>query len=119
MESLATFLGVSQAPTENKGQEPEAPPLDDLSPQDFCRMILRSQEYRLSVLQRIKLGTLPPGIERWLWDTAAEARPPTSPLEAWTLEQLEERTMMLVEAARRLRLSNPPEETPSGGDSVH
>jgi hypothetical protein len=66
MNSLAEFLGVNDADT----RESPAALADDLTPQQFALAIIHSPEYRASILDRIKLGTLPPVIERWILDTA-------------------------------------------------
>jgi hypothetical protein len=67
-QSLADVLGVPDP------QQPERPvgdpPLEHLTAQEFCRAILRTPQYRESLLRRILCDELPPGIEAMLWDRA-------------------------------------------------
>lgn len=68
VQTLADFLGTDQP-------APAAPePLLELSVKDFCKGILRSREYRQSVLDRITLGTLPSAVELRFYDYA-EGKP--------------------------------------------
>lgn len=67
MKSLAEHLGVVDP------QRPEEPAVDvseHVSIQEFCRGVLRSREYRESILRRVRLDTLPSAIETLLYHYA-------------------------------------------------
>ena len=67
-QSLADLLGV-QDPVHP--ERPVAdPPSEDITPQQFCRNVLQSVQYRESLLRRILVDELPPNIEAMLWDRA-------------------------------------------------
>lgn len=64
-QSLAEFLGSDNLPAAAAEPEP-----CEMSVKDFCRGVLASREYRLSVLNRITLGTLPSAVECKMYDYA-------------------------------------------------
>lgn len=126
-QSLADFLGV-QDPV-----QPELPvqpaPSPKLTVKDFCRSVLSSAQYRESLLRRVIMDELPPAVECMMWDRAwgkvvekVEFKDTTDPLEDFTIEQLEDRAMKLMEVARRLRTGRSEESVEREGQvdrSVH
>lgn len=110
MKSLADVLGVAD-PTlapENR-TEPDIDP-DSMSAKQFATAILTSRQYRESLLRRIIMDELPPGIEAKLMDYAwgkpvdrVEVEDKTKRLEDYSVDQLEERALYLAEVARRMR----------------
>lgn len=116
MESLAQFLGLSGTMAGN--DLPEAPQeksrVAGLSGPAFSRAVIASQEYRQSILDRVKLGSLAPAVECRLLDHAfgkpadhVEISDPTS-LENQSVEQLEARALLLAALARNLRKQSDP-----------
>ncbi len=71
MQSLAEFLGTHR--TEDESLEPTE--LPQLTVKDFCRGVLESCEYRQSVLDRVRLGSLPPAVELMMYARAYGAVP--------------------------------------------
>lgn len=76
MKSLAEHLGIADTappepvdPTEMTDAD-----IETMSVQDFCRGVLRSRDYRRSLLQRVRLGELPSAIEALLYHYA-EGKP--------------------------------------------
>ena len=120
MESLAHFLGVPEygAPAD---AEPARPFDQSITIRDFCRGVLRSRDYRLSILQRIRLGSLPPAVEIAMYHYAegkpverveVEDKTPHA-LQDMSIEQLEERALRLLDMARGLRSRSEDSRTPS------
>lgn len=79
----------------------------------ISRLLLNSEEYRLSLVNRIITGTLPSAIECKLWDYAygkpiekVEVKDTTNQLENYTPEELEARALFLAETARRIRMND-------------
>jgi hypothetical protein len=67
-QSLADLLGV---PDPANPDRPVAdPPPEKQTVQEFCKNVLRSREYRESLMRRILTDDLPPQIEMMLWDRA-------------------------------------------------
>lgn len=125
MESLASFLGVRD-PAMPDAPEPRA--FDaNISIRDFCKGVLRSAEYRASIVQRIRLGTLPPAVEIAMYHYA-EGKPvervemndltPRGELRDMTPAELEARAMTLCEMARRVRMQ-AEDARPETPGSVH
>ena len=123
MQSLAQFLGAHDPAL------PDAPPAPTPNPnisiRDFCRGVLRSQEYRDSIVQRIRLGTLPSAVEIVMYHYAegkpvdrVEVKDTTVPAESLTPAQLDERAARLTEMARFLRRAEQFDE-PLNAESVH
>lgn len=107
-QSLADFLGVPDP--QQPGRPAASAPSGKMTRKQFCKELLATKEYRESLLQRIVLGTLPPAVEVLLYHYAdgkpvdkIEVKDTTEPLEEMTVEQLEERAMRLMHAARALR----------------
>lgn len=70
MESLADFLGLAGRPPMAEGQAPISAQERPLDVRSFCRGILESEDYRQSILDRVKLGSLPPAVECRMFDYA-------------------------------------------------
>lgn len=125
-KSLADFLGVEDPVTK---QLPSSPgPSPKLTVKDFCKEVLRSPQYRESLLRRIIMDELPPAVECMMYDRAygktvekVEWKDTTDPIESLTIEQLEDRAMKLLEVARNLRkeLSAPHDDEEQAQRSVH
>jgi hypothetical protein len=123
-KSLADFLGVADPVT--KELPSGAGPSPKLTIKDFCKEVLRSPQYRESLLRRIVMDELPPAVECMLWDRAhgktadkLEVKDTTDPLEDLTIEQLEDRAMKLLEVARHLRTESSAPEEDRTETSVH
>lgn len=131
MKSLADHLGVSVRPDEVHPQEPSDEELLSMSVRDFARGILRSRDYRRSIIQRVVLGNLPPAVEVLLYHYAEgkpvdklEVSAPT--LDAMSSSDLEQRALHLAALASDLRRredeaaaqQDPPVQDP-GAASVH
>lgn len=104
MKSLAEALGLDSP----KPDEPTSK--KKLTIKQFCKLVLESEEYRRSVLQRVTLGTLPPAIETLIFHYAEgkpvekmEIKDKTNPLDGMSLEQLEKRAEHLAALAAKLR----------------
>lgn len=123
METLADFLGL-RAPSEDPPDD--SPKLSSkASIRTRARYILSSPEYLQSVLDRIKLGTLPPALECQLYHYAygkpvdrQEIKDTTNRLDGLTSEQVEQRATALMERARELRKAEKMED-PCEDGSVH
>lgn len=100
-----------------------------MSVRDFARGILRSRDYRRSIIHRVTLGNLPPAVEVLLYHYA-EGKPvdkievTTPEMEQLTSEQLEARAMQLAVLARDLRAreeapAEPASEPSPAGVAVH
>jgi hypothetical protein len=107
-QSLADFLGVQDPAKPDLPAQPAPSP--KVTAKAFCKEILQTREYREALLRRIVMDELPPAVECMLWDRAhgktvdkVEVKDTTDPLEELTIEQLEERAMRLLEAARGMR----------------
>ena len=107
MQSLADFLGARNLPEDTPNPDPPAP---KVSIKDRARQILESREYFQSVLDRIKLGTLPPAVELRFYDeaygkvvTRLEVKNVSTRLREMSVEQLEDRAQRLLARARELR----------------
>lgn len=74
MKSLAEHLGIEDTRPEASPTEISDVDIENMSVQDFCRGVLRSREYRLSILQRVRSGDLPAAIESLLYHYA-EGKP--------------------------------------------
>jgi hypothetical protein len=129
VKSLADHLGVSVRPDEIHPQEPSDEELLSMSVRDFARGILRSRDYRRSIIHRVTLGNLPPAVEVLLYHYA-EGKPvdkievTTPEMEQLTSEQLEARAMQLAVLARDLRAreeapAEPASEPSPAGVAVH
>lgn len=107
MESLADFLGIRDIRNPDASKPPE---VSFRSVKDFCRGVLRSQEYRESVMRRILFDELPPQIEV-LFFAYAEGKPidrievkdTTDDIDEMNAEQCEQEAMRLLELARQLK----------------
>lgn len=128
MKSLADHLGVSVRPDEVHPQEPSDEELLSMSVRDFARGILRSRDYRRSIIQRVVLGELPPAVEVLLYHYA-EGKPvdklevTTPNVERLTSAELESRALHLATLARELRAQETPAEPEAapeaGAPAVH
>lgn len=112
MRSLAEHLGISEKPDEVAPDEPSDEELLSCSVRDFARGILRSRDYRRSILYRVRLGELPPAVEVLLYHYA-EGKPveklevrDTTDLTHATTEELEQRALDLAARARELANTN-------------
>lgn len=87
MQGLLDALGL---PDPETGQGPTTP--TKFSAKEFCRAIVRSDEYRRSIYQRVIMGTLPHSIEQMIWDRA----------EGKVVERMEfeDKTLRLEDAPR-------------------
>lgn len=127
-ETLAEYLGVVDPRT------PSTPPasavdLSTLSAKKFFQFVVRSPEYRQSILNRIVLGELPAAVEVTILHYAhgkpverVEVEDVTPKhAEDWSEEQLENRAMVLLEYARRLRMAKAeqPSSDEDGAVSTH
>lgn len=124
IQSLAEFLNVPDSNQSEPFRPVEQPVCLKMSARDFCRHILSSIEYRMSVLNRITLGTLPPAVECLIHYYAhgkpverVEVKDTSDPLDDFNAEQLEERALRLLEVARQLRTNESSNNTDS--TSVH
>lgn len=73
METLAEALGL--VVTRENGTDIQTVALDskalaDMPVEEFCRTVLQSAEYRLSILERVSRGALAPAVETRLMDYA-------------------------------------------------
>lgn len=139
-QSLAEFLRVSPdkllstgAPPEVEeivGAQPEAEDIADAlaskTGADFCKALVESREYRVSIARRMLLGVLAPAIEGRVLDHTW-GRPPervqvedlTRKPEDLTAEQLEGRALRLVEMARSIRLAPVSDEDAAEQKTIH
>lgn len=94
---------------------------------EFSQKIVNSREYRQSLLRRLMADTLAPAVECRLLDHAlgkplerVEVEDKTIRLDQYTVEQLEERAMLLATLARRIRTNDgvPRPEPESGPPSA-
>lgn len=118
MTTLADFLGAYD-PEEDRQSAKTAPPAN-LSRREFARQILNSEQYRQSVLDRIRLGTLPPQVEIRLYDYAYGKPADHVKLEDNTQRRLEdlnedqlEKRMRLLHAEKMRRLHKEGESEAS------
>jgi hypothetical protein len=126
MKSLFESLGLSDPPQETLQPVPTVP-LTKATAKAFCRELLASPEYRMSLVGRMISGELPPALECKIWEYAygrpvdrVEIDDKRGKLEELSSEQLEERAMKLMMLARQMReteleLSSEPEDE----ESVH
>ncbi len=117
-KSLAEALGTVDLHADN------APCVTDdfesLGPLDATK-IVNSADYRYSIFLRVRAGTLPPAVECRLLDLAL-GKPVTrvttetieTPFESATIEDIEERELLLLADLRRRKLTNGavPRSTP-------
>lgn len=122
MQTLAEYLGSLDT---DQPKPVEQKPLK-VTVKDFCRGIIESPEYRMSISHRITLGTLPPAVETMIWDRAygktiekVEIKDTTDPLEDFTIEQLQDRARRLLAAAQALSDGEPEMTTDERDGSVH
>jgi uncharacterized small protein (DUF1192 family) len=124
-KSLAEFLGVAD-PMHPEKPIVGDPPSPNLNVRKFCRAILNSHQYRESLLRRVLMDALPESIERMIWDRAhgkvvdrVEVKNTSNALETMSVDELEQRALVLAETARRMRrdASDDPESSTPG--SVH
>lgn len=111
-QSLAEFLGVLPQVSEPDVDHPTAKTLLDVAdPKVFCQGILNSREFRQYVVSGITLGDIPPVVLTRIMDHGwgrpverVEVEDKTERgLEHLTLEELEQRALVLAEAARTIR----------------
>lgn len=109
MKSLAEHLGIVIS-GEPHPDEPSDEELLGMSVRDFARGILRSRDYRRSILQRVHMGTLPPAVEVLLYHYAEgkpvdklEVRDTTSVAEM-SVEELEQRALTIASMVRDARM---------------
>ena len=121
--TLAEFLGVPDPVT--KVDPSGIDYTSKLPVAAFCKQVLASPEYRMSLVRRITLDELPPAIEQLLYYYAegkpvekVEVKDTSDPLENLTIDQLEERAMKLLNVARQLRVEEEPQAAERKG-SVH
>lgn len=130
MKSLAEALGTVD-PAQPEAPAPSITPLSTkFTARDFCRAIINSPEYRLSLTQRIILGELPPAVECMIWDRASgkvvermEFEDKTKRLEDNPREVLEQKARVLNDLLDQLRMNDEMNavlsEEDSGSPSVH
>ena len=110
MESLADFL--ERASLQGPSPLPSVG-LRRVSIRELTRGILSSQEYRQSVVDRIKLGTIPAAVEL-VWYYYAEGKPTerveikdvTDDVDEMDAQACEREAERLTELARALRLES-------------
>lgn len=102
-----------------------------LTGKEFSSRVIHSRAYRASILRRLCTDTLAPAVECRLLDHALgkpaerlEVEDKTIRLDQYTVEQLEERAMLLATLARRIRMNDGvprlvPEPDDSGPPAVH
>lgn len=109
MQSLADFLGARDRdlPDHVTNPEPRAP---KLSIKERAKEILTSPEYFQSVIDRLRMGELPPQVETLLYHYAYgkpveryEVKDTTDDVDEMSAEQCENEAMRLIEIARALR----------------
>lgn len=111
MESLADFLGVKNRELPDHQPVPD-PRVRRLSVKERAREILESPEYFQSVVDRIRLGTLPPAVEIRFYDEAygkpierVEVKDVTDDVDNMNYEELEREAERLLALARELRVT--------------
>ncbi len=119
MKSLAEHLGVEDPkPDPAFAEEPTDEELLSMSVRDFARGILRSRDYRRSILYRVRMGELPPAVETLLYHYAegkpvdrleVEDKTPVRDLPIADLEQRALTIAALVREARMARQDPPPQ----------
>lgn len=100
METLAEYLGL------DKKDEPRQR-LSDLSARDFAKKIIDSEEWRLSVYDRVSSGRLPPPLEMRLLDLAwSKAQQPDESKAIsttdMTLDEAKTRVYQLIAVIREM-----------------
>lgn len=128
MESLADFLDVPDPrPEQSPSRERDWSSLADIAePEQFCRAIVRTREFRQYLMNGIVLGDIPQSLMLRILDLAGWQKPPerievrdtTAAAEDLTPEQLEARAARLSEMARFLRRAEQFDE-PLTSESVH
>lgn len=110
METLADFLGAT-----DRFPDPAITPREPkfttkTSAKEVFRAFLASAEYRQSLIDRVRLGTLPPALEVLMHHYAygkpvekVEVKDKTENLEELSVEEIEQRILHLVEVTRELR----------------
>lgn len=104
--------------------------LTDISGEDFCKRIVNSPEYRISLLSRIANGRLAPAVECRILEHAwgkvtdkLEVKQTSNDLEHLSAEKLEERALYLANLARNLRRNDTNEmnddEPTDSESSIH
>lgn len=108
-KSLADVLGVLD-PQQPVSLQQDAKPFVKMTAKAFSQEILNSRQYRESLLRRIIFDELPPAVECKLMDHAwgrpvekVQVEDTTPRFEELSIEELEQRAMMLVEMARLMR----------------
>lgn len=113
MKSLAEHLGAVDPRPETEQVVEDVAALADVSdPAEFCKLIVKSREFRQYLMNGITLGDLPSAVVCRVMDHAwgkpierVEVDDKASRLENATPEQLEARALRLVEMARSIRLA--------------
>lgn len=107
MKTLAEALGVADP---DKPDEPVVPVAPGTTARSMARDILSSHAYRESVMRRITTDSLAPAVECKLYEYAygkpverVKIEDVTPQLGELTIEQLEQRAMLLATMARKLR----------------
>lgn len=120
MKSLAEHLGVDLAQSEATTPDWN---LDGVSAKEFARLVLGSAEYRVSLMQRLKLGALPPAVEALLYHYAfgkpverveVKDKSKRPAFDEMTEQQIQERMRFLQGALLRMRAEKTDDTT-----SVH
>lgn len=78
MESLADFLGVPDPrPEQSSSRERDWSSLADIAePEQFCRAIVRTREFRQYLMNGIVLGDIPQSLMLRILDLAGWQKPP-------------------------------------------
>ena len=118
MQTLADLLGAAPSPDQ------PAKPVPAHSVRALARDLLQSADYRQTLFDRLKLGTLAPAIELAIWHYAygkpvdhVKIEEVNKPLESLSDEQLETHLRKLSDLVRRIREVQPI--YPDSGESVH
>ena len=125
MKSLAEALGTADQSPQPEALRTSIGPLSTkFTARDFCRAIINSEEYRLSLMQRIVLGELPPAVECMIWDRAAgkvvermEFEDKTLRLEDSPRVVLEQKVRQLNDLLEHLRMNDEMNAALSEADS--
>ena len=91
MKSLYDALGLPESSPVTPKPSMQDVLLDeiaDMSGEEFCKGIINSREYKLSVIERVIAKTLPPAVECRLLDHAF-GKPPTKLEHTGTIENIE------------------------------
>lgn len=127
MESLADFLGANDRWSDKDPVSTRTPTASPrLSSRLFFRQFLHSPEYRQSLIDRVRLGTLPPALEVLMHHYAygkpvehVEVKDKTERVEDLTVEEIEKRVLELANIARQLRKEQTLGDQEDPTESVH